>query len=150
VELLVAVVIVGTGVCAAVAGVRMGLGATHSAASIELSRHFAEAVRLYSSGLEFTDPEGGDLFGPEEGLLKDYDDIDDLDGLVQSPPMYGDGQVMTGFSKWSQRVSVTKIDPLTLAPPAEKGGAYSAVQITVKIEMGSGVVGVYRWMVVDR
>lgn len=149
VELMVAVAVVGIGICAAVAGIQVGLGSAHTAASIEFARHLAEEIRQFSEGLEFVDPQTGSPFGPEEGSLSSYDDVDDLDGLVQSPPIRGDGTVMTSLPDWCQKVSVRSLDPVTLALPADET-AYTAIwQLSVTIERGGQVVGVYRWLVTD-
>lgn len=149
VELLIAVTVVGIGICTAMAGVRMGLESAHTAASIELARHTAEEIRQFSEGLEFVDPQGGGTFGPEEGSLANFDDIDDLDGLVQSPPIRGDGTTMTSLPEWCQKVSVRSLDPVTLTVPANEKAYTSIWQLTVTVERGGQVAGVYRWLVTD-
>lgn len=145
-ELLLAVTITGIGICAVMAGLQNGLWFAHTSGSIELSRLFSESIRQFSEDLAFVDPDGGG-FGPEEGPVTDFDDIDDLDGLVQSPPIHGDGSVMTSFPEWTQKVTVDSVDPSTLAK-AGKGGT-KAVQVTVVVERGGEEMRVYRWLVAD-
>jgi prepilin-type N-terminal cleavage/methylation domain-containing protein len=147
-ELLLAVTITGIGICAVMAGLQNGLWFAHTSGSIELARLFAESMRQFSEDLEFNDPDGGGVFGPEESLLSDFDDINDLDGLVQSPPIHGDGSVMTAFPEWTQKVSVDSVDPSTLATVG-KGGT-KAVQVTVVVERDGEEMRVYRWLVADR
>lgn len=145
-----AVTVAGLGICAALAGIRVGLASSHTAAVLELSRHFAEEVRQFTLGLEFSDPSGGGIFGPEEGIPSSFDDMDDLDGLVQSPPLRGDGTVMAGHQDWCQRVDVRNIDPVTLVPAGKVLGGSSALLFTVTIEKGGRELGVYRWIMADR
>jgi hypothetical protein len=151
-ELLVCIVVTGIGICTAVAGVRMGLTSAHEASSLEVSRHLAECIRQYAQTLAASDPQGGNIFGPEEGLLSDFDDLDDLDGLVQSPPLLSDGTVSTYFPEWTQKVQVRSLDRDTLADTGkiiQEKGSGSVLQIIVTMERGGRVVGTYHWLASD-
>jgi hypothetical protein len=151
-ELLAAVVITGVGICAALAGVRNGLGFAHASASLEISRHLAESFRQYASGLAFSDPQGGGLFGPEEGSLSDFDDLDDLKDLIQTPPVMSDGTVSSAFSDWREKVRVFPLDPDTLTeidPDSVDPGDLSLLVVVVTLERGGQVIESYPWLVAD-
>jgi hypothetical protein len=111
---------------------------------MELAREFADAIRQFSNDLAFKDPEGGAAFGPEEAGYMNFDDLDDLNGFVQSPPIQGDGTVMTAFPNWCQKVTVKSHDGITLNSATD--GSTSLVQITVRIERDGRLAGEYRWL----
>ncbi len=58
-----------------------------------------------------------------------WDDVDDYNGLSESPPTFKDGAAMTvpQPSTWKRTVSVGWIDPLTLAAAASDSGAKKIV-----------------------
>lgn len=124
--------IVGIGVCSGLAGVRMGLFASQSSSSLEMSRHFADAIRQLSLNTAA------------------YATLDDMNGLDLCPPVNRDNNPMPGFSDWRQKVSVIDIDPDTLAPPAAEIDGDYFVQIIVEIERGGQVIGEYRWLTPHR
>lgn len=140
--------VTGMGICTAMAGIRMGLQSAHSVSSLELSRHMAEDVRQFSLGLAFKDPQGGGTFGPEESGPSLFDDVDDLDGLVQSPPIDSNGDERTNESGWTQTVIVKNLDPDTLE--AADDGTTTLLLLTVNIERGDQLIGVYQWLTADR
>jgi len=150
VELLIAMVIVSVGVCSGLAGVRMGLETSHRASALELSRHFADAIRQISLTLAFRDPEVSVSFGPEEGAIDQYDDVDDLHNLDKCPPIQGDGTVATEFENWRQLVTITPLDPTTLTVTFNDQELYFLYQIVVTIKRGDEVIGEYRWLTADK
>jgi len=148
IELLLAVTITGIGICTLMAGLQWGLGFSHTSGSMELSRIFADAIRQFTLDLEFEDPDGGGSFGPEEGSVASFDDIDDLNGLVQTPPIGGDGLKLVSFEGWTQKVRVNSIDPQTLTAAAN--GTTDLIQLTIEIERGGKIMGVYQWLISNR
>ena len=145
VELLVAIAVTSIGISAVMAGLQTGLCSSHTASTMELAREFADSIRQFSNNLAFKDPQGGASFGSEEIGYLNFDDLDDLNGFVQSPPIQGDGTVMTAFPSWCQKVTVKSFDGATLNSAAD--GSTSIVQITVRIERDGCLAGVYRWLV---
>ena len=57
-ELLLAVVITGIGICAMLPGLENGMGSASTSGSIELSRLLAESLRQFFLDLAFMDPDG--------------------------------------------------------------------------------------------
>lgn len=73
--------------------------------------------------------------GPEGGETRaTWDDVDDYDGLVESPPVNKDGTSMNvpSAGTWRRTVSVTWINPSTLAtasPQVESGAKLVTVSV---------------------
>jgi MSHA pilin protein MshD len=60
----------------------------------------------------FQDPGGSPVFGPEPGETRPtFDDVDDYNGYVESPPTWKDGTVISDFSGWKRSVVVAYVDP---------------------------------------
>ena len=68
------------------------------------------------------DPVTGDAFwglqGDNEASFQDYDDLDDFDGLggglVFSPPINAQRQIIVNMDAWSQTVRVFNVDPFNI------------------------------------
>lgn len=60
-----------------------------------------------------------------------FDDVGDYSGLSDSPPAERDGTAISGVTGFSRNVSVTNVDPTTLAPGSPTNGLRKVV-VTVK------------------
>jgi MSHA pilin protein MshD len=89
----------------------------------------------------FTEPGGGTTLGPDAGEMRGtYDDVDDYDGLSQTPPQLRDGTALTEFTGWTRSVSVTFVNPD--APDVAASPADSQLKriiVTVKSPRGVSV-----------
>jgi MSHA pilin protein MshD len=88
----------------------------------------------------FKEPGGGTTLGPEAGETRaTYDDVDDYDGLTNTPPQLRDGTVLTEFAGWTRSVSVTCVRPD--APGAAINAADTQVlkRIVVTVKSPRGV-----------
>ena len=80
--------------------------------AIDRQRGLDLAQSLMSEILDkaYVDPGLLPLFGPELAELLQprsvYNDVDDYNGLVDSPPTYVNGTAITGYSRWSRTVTV--------------------------------------------
>jgi MSHA pilin protein MshD len=66
---------------------------------------------------EYKEPTQTPTFGPESGETNKtlYDDVDDYNGLNESPPKYNDNTSMTSLAGWTRDVTVTQVaatDPI--------------------------------------
>lgn len=84
----------------------------------------AKALMAEITTLAYADPntEGGETRAT-------YDDVDDYNGLSESPPTFKDGTAMTvpQPGTWQRTVTVTWVDPLTLATSATESGVKKIV-----------------------
>jgi len=140
IEILITLVFMSIALLAATSQFPMGLRVSESAENITLGTNLAqellEEIRAYS----WEDPNeppypplGPDGLGETDRFS--FDDIDDFDGLMETPPVDLDGNPMDGaggrpnFSKYSRDVTVVYIDETT--------GDVSAVPTPYKrIEVG--------------
>lgn len=177
VEVMVGVVLLGVGISAVIYGMGVSNNTTNEGRLVLVSGDLAAYFKQYTKSLAFSEPGSGEsVFGPEAGEvgLDDYDDIDDLNGLVLSPPILADGSVQPSFAGWSQHVTVTVIDPETLAEiqPQKEAFAKGVVakgvfaksmeaktqpeeeailkRVEVEIYIGSRRMGLYQWIMTDR
>ncbi len=129
VELLVSIVIVGIA-----AGAVLGVLASNTAASADpMIRHQASAIaEAYLEEIllrPYADPDGAD----GEVSRTAYDDLDDYDGLVESPPRDQFGNAIAGLAAYTVSVSVSNSSALPSVPAAD------AVRIDVTVSRGADV-----------
>jgi Tfp pilus assembly protein PilV len=90
----------------------------------------------------YSDPDGAATFGTESGESTSpraaFDDVDDYDGWVASPPQYRDGTVIADRANWRQRVSITWRVPVD--PTQTSGTDQGAKRIRVQIECNDQVL----------
>ncbi len=81
-------------------------------------------------------------FGTEEGTRADYDDIDDYDGLSQSPPADSLGSPLTQFSAFRSQVLVENVTPEDVNGLAAADGStnFKRVTVTVSWDNAAGLV----------
>ncbi len=81
------------------------------------SRELAFQILDEVTAAEFHDPDDDRIFGREASETAtnrtDYDDVDDYNGYVASPPTHRDGTAITGLGSWSFRVSVSRAEPVS-------------------------------------
>ena len=91
----------------------------------------------------YSDPDGSPVFGHESGestsVRSAFDDVDDYDGWVASPPQYRDGTVIPDrTTDWQQRVTVTYVSPTS--PTTTSSTDLGAKCIHVQIEYQNQVL----------
>lgn len=83
----------------------------------------------------YEDPDGSALFGLEltEVLATraSFDDVDDYDGLWESPPCHKDGTPISGFQGWTWSVVVKFADPTDLTKNKLADSGVKRVKVTV-------------------
>ncbi len=148
-EVMVAIVVIGVGLSAALFGMSTSVNTTSEGKKVLLSGNLAGYVKQLSRSLHFEDPSlEGITFGPEEGEngLVDFDDIDDLDGLSLSPPVGADGSVMSAFQGWSQNIQVFALDPTTFEVTTNVSES-PLRRIEVEVQNGTRLVNRFQWLV---
>jgi prepilin-type N-terminal cleavage/methylation domain-containing protein len=75
------------------------------------------------------------LFGPEGAEITGgrplYDDVDDYNGLVDSPPADQNGNPLPGFAGWSRQVIVEWADPVTFQTTTTANTQLKRITLTV-------------------
>ena len=147
-EVLVATALIGIAIAALV-----GSGVSHTKANsfgIETStaEFLVDEIKSLTASLAVVDPDSeDDIFGPEsdESSVIDYDDLDDFDGKIISPPVDVSGAALTDFSGYSQTVTVENVSPADLKTAVADHGS-SLVKITVSIDLNNNQLTSASWI----
>jgi type II secretory pathway pseudopilin PulG len=126
VEILITLVFLSIAMLATTSQFPLGLKVSQSAEDLTLATNLAQELMEEIRSLRWEDPQlPGGVLGPEIGQGEwsrlDFDDIDDYDGLVESPPNDLDGNPLNGqggranLARYERDVTVTYADPTTLA-----------------------------------
>jgi MSHA pilin protein MshD len=88
----------------------------------------------------FKEPGGGTTLGPEAGETRaTYDDVDDYNGLSNTPPQLRDGTALTEFAGWTRSVSVTCVRPDAPGTAINAGDSQVLKRIIVTVASPRGV-----------
>ncbi len=125
------------------------LSAVGSAARLRAASEDRVAAALLAQDLlteiqsrPYDDPDAVAPVGSEEGTTRAiFDDVDDYDTMVDSPPRLADGTPMAGKSAWGRSVRVEYVSPSS--PDVPVGVDQGAKRITVTaLKNGSKVLSV--------
>jgi MSHA pilin protein MshD len=89
----------------------------------------------------FKDPDVATTsLGPDAGetTRAQYDDVDDYDGLSQTPPQLRDGTVLTEYAGWTRSVSVICVKPDAPDVAINAGDPQVLKRITVTVKSPRG------------
>lgn len=137
VEVLVAVLLVGIAIAGLMAANRALTQANGAAVDLSTAEFLAEQIRELTTPLAVRDPASGvTTFGPEsdETSLAAWDDLDDFDGAVFSPPVNARRETLNNFSAYSQHITVENVNPADFSQTvADHGSPFVRVTVTVKM-----------------
>jgi MSHA pilin protein MshD len=86
---------------------------------------------------QYVDPGVLPVFGPEVGEVRaNYDDVDDYNGLSESPPVNRDGTAIPGFTGWKRAVQVFWADPTSPSTTTVTDTGLKRVVVTVTSPTG--------------
>jgi type II secretory pathway pseudopilin PulG len=131
VEILITLVFLSIAMLAMTSQFPIGLSVSQSAEDLTLATNLAQELMEEIRSMPWEDPQtSGAPLGPDSGewgrLV--FDDIDDYDDLVESPPNDLDGNPLNGqggranLARYERDVTVTYADPTTLAATATVTG----------------------------
>ncbi|HEX41519.1 MAG TPA: type II secretion system protein [Phycisphaerales bacterium] len=146
VEILVAVALVGIAFVALIASNRAFTVANGQAIDISTAEFLAEQLRELTAALPVVDPQTTtSTFGPEEGTLAGYDDLDDFDGAVISPPIDAGRVAMSELAAFTQRITVENVSGSDFTQVV---GNHTTpfVRVTVDILMNGRTITSTRWI----
>jgi MSHA pilin protein MshD len=94
----------------------------------------------------YVDPGPLPLFGPEATELLQprsvYNDVDDYNGLNETPPSYANGTAIAGYARWSRTARVEYVTNANLATVSGADTGLKKITVTVK-KGGVPVVEIY-------
>lgn len=142
VEIMLATIILAMAATATAYWVETVGGLSRDASDQTLGGAVIQVVETLLLPLPFREP-GTTAIGPEAGEnLALFDDLDDFDGLVASPPFDGEKQTQTELAGWSVRIDVVCVDPVTLV----ETGASDMKRVAVTVEHNGMVVAESWWL----
>ncbi len=143
IETAAAIVIIGVGVLALLAAQATFHSQNRWSTHASRAMFLANEIRETMAALPLHDPvNGAAAWGPElnEAAPADWDDLDDFDGAVFSGasgngPIDASRRVIPGLAGWTQRVTVTHVDPLGVnvaRPPFSTPMVHVEVVVTIE------------------
>ncbi len=114
VEAAISTVIVGIMIVAALETVGSSAQARRRSIAIREADDLLAFVQAEITGVYFDDPLGRGGWGPESGESdspRNFDDVDDYDGLSESQPTDRSGKAIDAFANWKYTVAVTPVLP---------------------------------------
>ena len=134
IEVLIATVIIALSIVALLAANSAFTMANGAGIELSTAEFLVEQIREMTATLEVIDPESGaGTFGvAEEGSLADYDDLDDFDGRIFSPPIDARRQPLADFAAYSQQVTVQNVNPSNFEQViADNGSDFVRMSVSV-------------------
>lgn len=145
-EVLMATILVGLTITGILAANGYYTTANDTSLDFTTAEALMEHIRELTTTLPVVDPQTGTTtFGAEEGGLADYDDIDDFDGAVLSPPIDAGRSQLTALAAYTQVITVENVAADNLSNVVADGGS-SFFRITVQILHNGTEVMSARWL----
>jgi MSHA pilin protein MshD len=141
-EAVVAIIVLGIAIPPLVALYTGVAARTADGTYQEVALEYAEAMLEEIASKSFDDPDvNAGSFGTEEGSRAAYDDVDDFDGLSESPPTRINGTALSQYGGFTRSViveNVTAADPDPVTPATDGWTDYKRVTVTVGWTGGKG------------
>jgi len=135
VEVLLAILVMGTGLVASMRALAVILKASEASRNALVAQQLAVGLLVEIALLPYEDPVSP-TFGPEGGEVtgtrSQFDDIDDYDGWTASPPQKKDGTAEPGASGYTRSVLVVNVDMQDLTKVVADGSS-DAKSVTVTV-----------------
>lgn len=145
IEVLIAILLVGFAIASLVTANSAFTKANGAGVELSTAEFLIEQIRELSILLPVIDPDGVSIFGPEETLLDDYDDLDDFDGASFSPPIGADRKPLNDLASFSQQITVENVSASDFEQ-VEINHSSDFVRVTVKVFLNSRQISSARWL----
>jgi prepilin-type N-terminal cleavage/methylation domain-containing protein len=148
IEVLVAIILVGLAVACLVASNSSFTKANAAGTELSTAEFLSEQIKELTMLLPVVDPETEmSTFGPEgdEAILAAYDDLDDFDGAVFSPPINSERLVLNEFSGYTQQITVENVSAANFEQVVADHGSFF-VGVTVKVLLNSKEITSASWV----
>ena len=147
-EVLIATILIGLAVAALVGSNRAFSAANGAGVNLSTAEFLIEEIRELTTSLAVVDPQTETtVFGPEstENSLSTYDDLDDFDGQVFSPPIDINRTTLNNFTAFSQRITVENVSPANFTNTVADHGS-DFVRVTVDILLNGNQISSTSWI----
>jgi len=146
VEVLIAVILIGLAITSLLAANGAFTKANGAATDLSTAEFLIEQIRELTALLPPIDPTTGPAaFGAEEAALTDYDDLDDFDGKVFSPPISADREALNHFAAFSQQITVENVNPANFEQVVADHGS-NFLRVTVTVYLNSKQISSTSWI----
>ena len=148
VEVLIAIILVALAIASLVAANSSFTRANAAGTDLSTAEFLIEQVRELTVLLPVVDPETDiSTFGPEadETSLAYYDDLDDFDGAVFSPPISADRATLNDFAAFTQQIAVENVSAGNFEQVVGDHSSYF-VRVTVKVFLNSREISSAGWI----
>ncbi len=147
IEVLIAILLVGLAIASLVGANSAFTQSNGAGTDLSTAEFLLEQIRELTALLPVIDPlTGTSTFGAETGeTLTTYDDLDDFDGAVFSPPINADRNSLNDFTAYSQQVTVENVSASNFEQVVSDHGS-NFIRITVKISMNSKEISSASWL----
>ena len=149
IEVLVAIVLIGLAIASLVAANYSFTRANGAGVNLSTAEFLIEQIRELMAPLAVVDPNTGiSVFGPEEGSLADYDDLDDFDGFNSTTlgaPIDARRQPLNDYANYSQRIMVENVSASDFEQVVSSHMS-DFVRVTVDILVNSEQINSVSWV----
>jgi prepilin-type N-terminal cleavage/methylation domain-containing protein len=148
IEVLIAILLVGLAVASLMAANSALTRANGAGTDLSTAEFLLGEIRELTALLPVVDPDGGSTFGFETGeVLLTYDDLDDFDGEVFSPPIGADRVALTDSAAFSQQITVENVSASNFEQVVGKDHSLSDfVRVTVTVFLNSRPISSASWL----
>ena len=147
IEVMIAILLVGLAIASLVGANSAFTQSNGAGTDLSTAEFLLEQIRELTALLPVVDPlTETSTFGPETGeTLTNYDDLDDFDNAVFSPPITADRNPLNDFAAYSQQITVENVNASDFEQVVSDHGS-NFVRITVKIFMNSTEISSASWL----
>jgi prepilin-type N-terminal cleavage/methylation domain-containing protein len=146
VEVMIAIIMVGLAIASLMGASLSFTRANALGTELSTAEFLIEQIREMSALLPVIDPDTGtSAFGHEEVSLAAWDDLDDFDGAVFSPPINAQRETLTDFAPFSQRVTVQNVSAGNFEQVVADHGS-NFVRVTARVFFNSREISSVSWI----
>ena len=153
VEVMVAIMLISTGIVALLGAASAGTTSTDAGKKISQAVFLAREIREWTLRLPFSDPDPGSEDnppGPDGSSPQTFvDDLDDLMDVTYSPPRDGQFGAIADMTAWSETITLTWRDPLSLDTIVDDGTS-DVIHVHLSVAHAGKQVLETGWIVVRR
>ena len=147
IEVLIAILLVGLAITSLLAANSALTRANGAGTDLSTAEFLLGEIRELAVLLPVIDPETGvSTFGPETGeALANYDDLDDFDAAVFSPPIDAERAVLNNSAAFSQQITVENVSASNFEQTVGDHGS-DFVRVTVRVFLNAQEISSASWL----